>query len=85
VLSSVAYNASDTDVFDIPHEIAIEVGYFNGDFGPMPQRYTNDLARTCADNGINCVGGGPGITSADFPAILAADPFSNPNYSIVIP
>ena len=86
VLSSVAFNTSDTNVLDIPEEIAIQVGYLNGHFGPMPSTYAQALARSWANNGITYPGGsGPGITSVDYPAILGADPFSNSSYSLAFP
>jgi hypothetical protein len=86
VLSSISFNTSDTNALDIPEELAVEVGYLNGHFGAMPPSYAQALARAWANNGINWVGGStPAITSDDYPTIMAADPFSNPSYSLTFP
>jgi hypothetical protein len=68
--------------------VGIEVGWLNGDFGSDPAINTI-LARgwvtTYEPGMIWPAGEGPGITSSDIANILAADPFTNPSYTIPNP
>jgi hypothetical protein len=65
----------------------VQVGWLNGDFGDDPS-IDNILARgwvTQYENITWPVGEGPGLTSADKADILAADPFTNPAYTLPSP
>ena len=65
----------------------VQVGYLNGDFQDDPSVDTV-LARgwvTQYENLTWPAGQGPGLTSADKANILAADPFTNPSYSLPEP
>jgi hypothetical protein len=58
----------------------IYVGYLNGDFGPLSAQDANALSRSWVTTQTFGPGQGPGITSADYPNILKADPFAyNPS------
>lgn len=59
--------------------IGIQVAFLDG-HSPIPSDIASVLARTWA--GTNTDGTGPGLTSTDLANILAADPFSNPSYTI---
>jgi hypothetical protein len=77
----------NTDVF------GVAVKFLNG-HAAMPASYADVLARRWAPP-IDCVATDPecgpagtkppGLTAADFAAILTADPFSNPSYVINVP
>lgn len=67
----------DMDILGIP------VAYLNG-HAAIPSDIAAILARRWASPTWSD-SGGPGLTQADFAAILAADPFSNPSYTINIP
>jgi hypothetical protein len=58
----------------------IYVGYLNGDFGPLDAQDAGARARSWANTQTFGPGQGQGITSADFPNILKADPFANNPY-----
>lgn len=75
-----SYDANDPaqDMEVLP----IFVAYLNG-HAPMPSNVAAALARSWAPNMTD--GSGPGLTAADLASILAADPFSNPSYTINIP
>jgi hypothetical protein len=66
-----------------PDVYPVAVGYLNGHFGPMPQSMITELSRAWATNQTWPAGQGPALTSTDYTAILAADPFSNSSYSLV--
>jgi probable HAF family extracellular repeat protein len=58
----------------------IYVGYLNGDFGPLSAQDANALSRSWVTTQTFGPGQGPGITSADYPNILKADPFADNPY-----
>ena len=68
----------------------IYVGYLNGDFGPLSAQDADVLSRSWVTTQSFAPGGGPGITSADYPNILGADPFAynpydaNTGYQLVL-
>ena len=72
----------DMDVIGVP------VGCLNGHFansawaGTCQDISSGPLARTWAQNNVD--GSGPRLTSADLASILAADPFSNPGYTLTL-
>jgi hypothetical protein len=76
-----SYDMSDIPAMDI---YPVFVGYLNGHFS-MPSNVAQVLARSWAANQTWPAGQGPGLTSADFATILAADPFSNPSYTVTVP
>lgn len=75
------YDMNDQPAMDI---YPVQVGYLNGAFGPLPPSYATVLARSWASSQTFASGDGPGVTSADYPTILAADPFSNSSYSVAL-
>lgn len=74
------YSYDTHDQFDMD-VYPVYVGYLNGHF-TIPSDVAHVLSRSWATNQTWPSGQGPGLTSADFATILAADPFSNPSYSI---
>lgn len=73
----------DLDVIGVP------VGCLNGHFSnsaawsaTCQDISSGPLARSWAQNNVD--GSGPGLTSADLGNILAADPFSNPGYTMTL-
>jgi hypothetical protein len=88
----IGWNGYGYDYNDPLHELdiwPIYVGYLNGDFGCYATDPTCDaqdadaLARSWVTTQTFASGQGPGITKADFPAILGADPFAgNPGYLV---
>lgn len=63
----------------------VQVGYLNGDFGPLDPGDAQVLARTWAVGYQTWPSGeGPGLTQADFDQILLADPFANSYSSYVV-
>jgi len=75
-----AYDTSDIPEMDI---YPIPVGVLRGSI-PMTQSLANELARAWAagNNRIFPAGDGPGLTSADYANILAANPFTATSYSV---
>lgn len=59
--------------------LGVQVGFLNGHTA-IPSDIAAVLARTWGPT--NTDGSGPGLTSTDLANILAADPFSNPSYTI---
>lgn len=82
--NSIAWNGYGYDGTDEPGMdiIGIQVGYLNGDFGPMPSDLTSELDRAWANDQIWASGQGPALTTADLANILAADPFSSSGYGL---
>jgi hypothetical protein len=82
----LAWNGYGFDVTDQPAMDIwpIEVGYLNGHFGALPFQDASVLARSWAANQVWPTGEDPGLTSTDFANILRADPFADPNYSVVL-
>ena len=80
---NVTWNGYGFDMADQPAMdiFPVYVGYLNGDWGAIPPTYTQALSRSWATNQTFPSGQSAAITSADYPAILAADPFTNPNYT----
>jgi len=76
-----AYDANDMPDMDV---YPVYVGYLNGHF-TIPSDVVTVLARTWATGQTWGAGEGPGLTAQDFATILAADPFSNPNYTVSVP
>jgi uncharacterized membrane protein len=85
---TITWTGYGYDYNDPLHEIdvwPIYVGYLNGDFGPLDPQDANALARTWVTTQTFAPGQGPGITSADYPNILGADPFAkNPGYLVTL-
>lgn len=75
------FDMSDQPAMDIWH---IEVGYLNGDFGPLPFTDASVLGRSWASRQVFGPGDGPGLTNADFANILRADPFASPSYQVTL-
>lgn len=74
------YDSADQPGMDI---YPVFVGYLNGDFGPNAS-VAAVLARSWAKNQTWPSGEGPGLTAADLANVMAADPFSNPNYTFTL-
>ena len=75
----VVWNGYGFDYTDPLHEIdvwPVYVGYLNGDFGPLDAQDAGVFARSWVTTQTFASGQGPGITSADYPNILNADPFA---------
>src|SRR5262249_10775530 len=85
---TVVWNGYGFDWNDPLHEIdawPIFVGYLNGDFGPLDQQDADALSRSWATSQTFGPGQSAAITTADFPAILQADPFAgNPAYLVTL-
>lgn len=83
---SVTWTGYDYDATDMPDMdvYPVYVGYLNGHFA-IPADVSQVLARTWAAGQTWGPGEGPGLTAQDFTKILAADPFSNPNYTVSVP
>jgi hypothetical protein len=79
--SGYGYDPSDFNEMD---KYPVTVGWLNGHI-PMPPDVATVLARSWASTQIWPAGQGPGLNAADFAAILAADPFSNPAYTVTLP
>jgi hypothetical protein len=80
------YGADDTDQPGMDIQ-GIELGYLNGDFGPVPTDYTCpncSFTRAWATNQVWPAGESAALNSADYAQIATADPFSvntyGPNY-----
>ncbi len=54
----------------------VYVGYLNGDFGPLDAQDADALSRSWVTTQQFAPGDGPGITGADYPNILSADPIA---------
>jgi len=91
------FNGFGYDWNDPLHEVdvwPIYVGYLNGDFGTftcngvigtIDCQDADALARSWVTTQTFAPGQGPGITPADYPAILGADPFAkNPSYVVTL-
>ncbi len=59
--------------------VPVPLGYLNGDFGTMPPDLQSRLNRSWAANQLPS-GQNPAVTSADYPQIASADPFSDSSY-----
>lgn len=77
-----AWNGYGYDTTDQPNPdvVGIELGYLNGDFGPMPAQYQTSLNRAWAAGQTFAPGDGPPLTQADLAQIASADPFSVSTY-----
>jgi hypothetical protein len=75
------YDPDDVNEMD---KYPVIVGWLNGHI-PMPPDVATVLARSWASNQIWPAGQGPGLNAADFATILAADPFSDPAYTVTVP
>jgi hypothetical protein len=62
--------------------VGVPVGYLNGDL-PSAE-YQNILSRSWCVNMYWPNGDVPALTATDYANILTADPFTNPNYSVVL-
>jgi hypothetical protein len=93
-LTWTGYGFDYNDPLHIPDVYPILVGYLDGDFGTyncngvvgtMDCEDAGVLARSWVTTQTFAPGDGPGITPADYPNILAADPFGqNPAYVLNI-
>jgi hypothetical protein len=83
---SVTWTGYDYDATDMPDMdvYPVYVGYLNGHFA-IPSDVATVLARPWATGQTWGPGEGPGLTAQDFMKILAADPFSNPTYTVSVP
>jgi hypothetical protein len=64
----------------------VQVGFLNGDFGPLDPGDAEVLSRSWAVGAQTWpTGDGPGLTQADFAQILLADPFANSSYAVNVP
>lgn len=70
------FDGTDESVMDI---VPIQLGYLNGDFGPMPPDIQSRINRTWAAS-QQPAGQDPALTVADLDQIAAADPFSVSTY-----
>jgi hypothetical protein len=82
-LQWTGYGYDPTDVNEID-KYPVIVGWLNGRI-PMPADVSTVLARSWASTQTWPAGQGPGLDPADFAAILAADPFSDPAYTVTVP
>ena len=80
-----SYDASDIPEMDI---FCAQMGYLDGNF-PMRADIAQVLARTWAAGQAWPTSEGPGLTGpgagTDFEKIVAANPFSNPAYTLTVP
>ncbi len=77
---SVVWNGYGYDYNDPVHDMdvwGVYVGYLNGDFGPMDSQDLDALGRGWITTQVFGPGDSAAITAADYPNILAADPFAN--------
>jgi uncharacterized membrane protein len=85
---SITWTGYAYDYTDPVHAIdiwPIYVGYLNGHFGALDPQDADALARSWVTTQTFAPGQGPGITSADYPNILGADPFAaNPAYLVTL-
>jgi hypothetical protein len=85
---NIVWNGYGFDYNDPLHEIdvwPVYVGYLNGDFGPLDPQDADAFSRSWVTTQTFAAGQGPGITSADYPNILNADPFAkNPAYVVTL-
>lgn len=82
------YDLNDTAASPDMEVIGLQVGWLNGHISiptcaPGGGCVSDRLARAWAQNNVD--GSGPGLTNTDLANILAADPFSNPNYALTFP
>jgi uncharacterized protein (TIGR03437 family) len=79
---SVVWNGYGFDATDGPDMdiVGIQLGYLNGDLGPIPPQYQASLSRAWAAGQVWPAGQGPALTSADLAQIASADPFSSSTY-----
>jgi hypothetical protein len=73
------YDGTDKSKVDMD-VVGIQLGYMNGDFGPMPPQFQSSIARAWAAGQVFPPGQGPGLTSDDLAQIASADPFSVSTY-----
>jgi uncharacterized protein (TIGR03437 family) len=73
VWSGYGYDLNDQPDMDV---VGIYVGYLNGDFGVLDAQGAGTLSRSWVKTQTFAPGQGPGITNADYPNILRADPFA---------
>ena len=76
-----AYDGNDIPSMDV---YPVYAGYLNGHFS-IPSDVAQVLARTWATGQTWGTGQEPGLTTQDFATILAADPFSDPSYTMSVP
>ena len=80
VWNGYGYDADDpANGMDV---VGVPVGYLNGDL-PSAE-YQNILSRSWCVNKYWPNGDEPALTATDYASILTADPFTNPNYSVVL-
>jgi hypothetical protein len=79
--TGLGYDTTDQNGLDI---VGVELGYLNGDFGPLPADIQASFNRAWAASQIWGAGDGPALTSADLAQIAAADPFSVNTYGTSI-
>jgi hypothetical protein len=80
--TSVTWLGYGYDTTDQPNPdiVPIELGYLNGDFGPIPPDIQTSINRSWAASQTFRPGDGPALTAADLAQIAAADPFSVSTY-----
>ena len=80
VWNGYGYDAEDpANGMDV---VGVPVGYLNGDL-PSAE-YQSILSRSWCVNKYWPNGDEPALTATDYASILTADPFTNPNYSVVL-
>jgi hypothetical protein len=85
--NSLTWGGFDYDADDIPEMdiYGVEMGWLNGHFGTIRTDIRQVLDRTWAAGQLWPVGDGPALTDADFAAIIKANPFSDPTYTVTVP
>jgi uncharacterized protein (TIGR03437 family) len=79
---AVVWNGYGFDMGDQPEMdiVGIQLGYLNGDFGPMPPPFQTAVGRAWAAGQIFATGQGPALTQAELTQIASFDPFSASTY-----
>lgn len=77
IWNGYGYDANDQNGMDI---VGIDLGYVNGDLGPMPSQFQYSLARAWASGQIYPAGQSAAISSTDLAAIAQSDPFNSSSY-----
>jgi hypothetical protein len=77
------FDTSDPSGETQPDVYPVQVGWLNGDFGTSTS-IDNILARSWVSPGMTWpTGEGPGLNSTDIANIIAADPLTNPDYTLL--